>query len=65
MRKCAIIGGSVIVLSSVYFLGIKTSIDLIKFSLPSILMDKVFPEMALESVEDFINAIDKYCESKE
>ena len=61
MRKCAIIGGSVIVLSSVYFLGVKTSMDLIAKGL----MDKVFPEMALESVEDFINAIDKYCESQE
>ncbi len=59
MRKCAIIGGSVIVLSSVYFLGMKTSIDLIAKGL----MDKVFPEMTLESVEDFVNAIDKYCKS--
>ena len=30
MRKCAIIDGSVVVLSAVYFLGAKASLDLIK-----------------------------------
>lgn len=59
MRKCVVVGGSVIVLSSVYFLGMKTSLDLIAKGL----MNKVFPEMALESVEDFVNAMDKYCKS--
>lgn len=61
MRKCVVVGGSIIVLSSVYFLGIKTGLDLIAKGL----IDKVLPEMAIESLEDFINAIDKYCESKE
>lgn len=59
MRKCVVVGGSIIVLSSVYFLGIKTGLDLIAKGLT----DKVFPEMAEESVENFVNAMDKYCKS--
>lgn len=58
MRKCVVVGGSVIVLSSVYFLGIKTGLDLIAKGL----MDKVLPEMAEESIKDFVNALEAVCE---